>query len=958
MLREQPTADHDLAEVAEAPAPACAQDNESDGAQPRSKLARRLSSRLHIGNDATRRDTAKGDKKAAKKSRRSHVLKRHTDYVQCLAALDGDRLASGSDDRSIIVWNLTDGTQITKLEGHTDKVRCLAALDGNRLASGSKDEYVIIWNLADGEPLVRLKGHTGYVYCLAALDGERLASGGGDASIIIWNLADGTQLVKLEGHTDDVRCLAALDGNRLASGGGNPSSSDSDNSVIIWSLAAGSFSATTFFSLAGAAGGLGGGSFFAKSSSSSSSSDAAGGADGTQLAKLEGHTHMVTSLAALDGGRLASCSWDKSIIIWNLADGSQLAKLEGHTGEVSCLIALDGDRLASCAWDSSILVWNLADGEQLFKLEGHTWPVSSLAALAGDRLASGSSDFTIRVRPLDKLADLAACSSAFEFEELARSCRDKKCLGDLFDAAVVQFDEKMVESSSAIVRQAYLFDAIAKVITADDDNEALVEGLLDLVRDDDLLPDIRRRGVSDTAIEKLASTAIFRSVVNAKLAAGVWFVLYYELFFFVVLGLCFLRIAAFEVLGVSKWFAAEKTLEIVVGFVILAYFSAREIYQMWSTRAIELTRPENPLFEYSYGIGITYKVHGLAKYALLIPRMLVGLVVCLPLLPVFLPVLLVIIGLRRAGKEYEWMESFRFNTAIWEEDSWFGAPARILHDPLTFLGLSRAWRRDHWNWTDFAMLGCCWAAFVRAAMPGTRMSTNLAVATSMLLWIKVLAFLKNTTMDLATFVAVMIDRIAQDLSTFLIFFLVIILMFASAFYLYLGPRTRSDFGFHDDGEPTEYTTFPKTMLSLYLLGFVGEFDWKTFDTGSLRALICLFIFIVVIVLLNVLIAIVGESYRNARQDNTRIGIYYRLKIELIAEMEPVAWRLLPSRLREIEDEASIKKRLEYALKQHNADPVAAVQADTRRAIAPLQDKIEKLEADLAEVLKLLRARPT
>ena len=35
---------------------------------------------------------------------------------------------------------------------------------------------------------------------------------------------------------------------------------------------------------------------------------------------------------------------------------------------------------------------------------------------------------------------------------------------------------------------------------------------------------------------------------------------------------------------------------------------------------------------------------------------------------------------------------------------------------------------------------------------------------------------------------------------------------------------------------------------------------------------------------------------------------------------------------------------------------AMVQADKRRAIAPLQDKIEKLEADLAEVLKLLRAR--
>ena len=77
MLREQPTTDHDLAEVAEAPAPACAQDNESDGEQPRRKLARRLSSRLLGGNDATRRDTAKGCRKAAKKSRRSLVLKGH-----------------------------------------------------------------------------------------------------------------------------------------------------------------------------------------------------------------------------------------------------------------------------------------------------------------------------------------------------------------------------------------------------------------------------------------------------------------------------------------------------------------------------------------------------------------------------------------------------------------------------------------------------------------------------------------------------------------------------------------------------------------------------------------------------------------------------------------------------------------------------------------------------------------
>ena len=44
---------------------------------------------------------------------------------------------------------------------------------------------------------------------------------------------------------------------------------------------------------------------------------------------LKGHSDPVSCLAALDGGLLASGSWDNSVVIWSLADGSQLAKLEG-----------------------------------------------------------------------------------------------------------------------------------------------------------------------------------------------------------------------------------------------------------------------------------------------------------------------------------------------------------------------------------------------------------------------------------------------------------------------------------------------------------------------------------------------------------------------------------------------------------------------------------------------------
>ena len=39
-------------------------------------------------------------------------------HVNCLAALADGRLASGSSDHSIIIWNLADGKQLATLDGH------------------------------------------------------------------------------------------------------------------------------------------------------------------------------------------------------------------------------------------------------------------------------------------------------------------------------------------------------------------------------------------------------------------------------------------------------------------------------------------------------------------------------------------------------------------------------------------------------------------------------------------------------------------------------------------------------------------------------------------------------------------------------------------------------------------------------------------------------------------------
>ena len=80
------------------------------------------------------------------------------------------------------IWNVVTARSAT-LEGHTQWVNCLATLDGGRLASGSDDKSIIVWNLADGKKLATLEGDEKGVNCLAALDGDRLASGGGDKSV-------------------------------------------------------------------------------------------------------------------------------------------------------------------------------------------------------------------------------------------------------------------------------------------------------------------------------------------------------------------------------------------------------------------------------------------------------------------------------------------------------------------------------------------------------------------------------------------------------------------------------------------------------------------------------------------------------------------------------------------------------------------------------------------------------
>jgi WD40 repeat protein len=64
---------------------------------------------------------------------------------------DGTRLASGSLDRTVRVWDVATGASVATLEGHTQAVPSVGwCPDGTRLASGSADLTVRVWDIVEG----------------------------------------------------------------------------------------------------------------------------------------------------------------------------------------------------------------------------------------------------------------------------------------------------------------------------------------------------------------------------------------------------------------------------------------------------------------------------------------------------------------------------------------------------------------------------------------------------------------------------------------------------------------------------------------------------------------------------------------------------------------------------------------------------------------------------------------
>jgi WD40 repeat protein len=280
----------------------------------------------------------------------------HIEKIVSLIQLSSGKIASGSYDNTIRIWNM-DSLKEDKIINESGRVFTLLEFEKDKLLAGTSDNVINIWdvNPTNNSCLFSFSGHELWINCLVKINNLYFASASNDAKIKIWDYYKRKCLCDLTGHKDCILTLILLKNNYLCSG-------SADLTIKIWDWE-----------------------------------------KGKCLSTLRGHQKWVKCVFELDNGVIVSGSDDKTIKLWK--DYNLISTLDQHKHSVRTFCQINKNYFASGSFDCTIKIWNINTLECFQTLIGHNSNIICIISLNNKddnpnksySIASCSNDKTIKI---------------------------------------------------------------------------------------------------------------------------------------------------------------------------------------------------------------------------------------------------------------------------------------------------------------------------------------------------------------------------------------------------------------------------------------------------------------------------------------------------------------------------------------------------------------------------------
>jgi len=217
---------------------------------------------------------------------------------------------------------------------------------------------------------------------------------------------------------------------------------------------------------------------------------------------------------------------------------------------------------------------------------------------------------------------------------------------------------------------------------------------------------------------------------------------------------------------------------------------------------------------------------------------------------------------------------------------WFMVREALQMYSLISLRMFKTWMYDIGNYVDvsFFLLSIIGGVLMQTGLGDSYSFRILAALTIFLMWVQFLSFLRSIFINISVFLKSFM-YVLKKLASFMIAVIMILIMFAQAFHtLFLTSEVCTSS--NDSGDFRPFCgNFVQSFITVYTM-LLGEVDDDNFKHPFQLVLFAAFMFFAVVLLAQVLIAIVTDSYGVISEKATIV--FWSNRLDFVAEMDAIA----------------------------------------------------------------------